>query len=114
MLFGNFETIVYYYADAECDAALESPGYGLVDDEALPLNMIRAIMDNNWGDVKIEFKWKPETFSHCSSQYRQQVNAGRFIIEEKYDARLALFAFLEKNGLEQGSKNIFSLKIFIR
>ena len=96
MLFGNFETIVSYFADA----AVKTLVYGLVDDEALPLNMIRAIMDNNWGDVKIEFKWKPETFSHCSSQYRRQVNAGRFIIEEKFDARLALFAFLEKNGLE--------------
>ena len=96
MLFGNFETILSYFFDA----GVETPGYGLVDDEALPLNMIRAIMDNNWGDVKIEFKWKPETFSHCSSQYRRQVNSGRFIIEEKFDARLALFAFLEKNGLD--------------
>ena len=96
MLFGNFEKILSYFAEA----AVEAPGYGLVDDEALPLNMIRAIMDNKWGDVKIEFKWKPETFSHCSTQYRREVNAGRFIIEEEYDARLALFAFLEKNGFE--------------
>ena len=96
MLLGNFHTILSYFAEA----AVEAPGYGLVEDEALPLNMIRAIMDNKWGDVTIEFKWKPETFSHCSAQYRRQVNSGRFILEPQYDARLALFAFLEKNGFE--------------
>ena len=73
---------------------------GPVEDEALPLNMIRALMDNRWGDVKIEFKWKPETFSHCSDQYRRQVHSERFILEPEFDARLVLFAFLEKNGFE--------------
>ena len=96
MFLNNFHTILSYFAEA----AVEAPGYGLVDDEALPLNMIRAIMDKKWGDVKIEFKWKPETFSHCSAQYRRQVSSGQFISEPKFDARLALFAFLEKNGFE--------------
>ena len=58
MLLGNFHTILSYFAEA----AVEAPGYGLVEDEALPLNMIQAIMNNKWGDVNIEFKWKPETF----------------------------------------------------
>ena len=96
MFLNNFHTVLTYFAEA----AEGAPGYGLVEDEALPLNMIRALMDNKWGDVKIEFKWKPETFSHCSDQYRRQVNSERFILEPEFDARLALFAFLEKNGFE--------------
>ena len=96
MLGSNYQAVLSYFFDAFS----ESKCFGLVDDEALPLGMIRAIMKDQWGGVEIEFKWKPETFSNCSVQYRKQVKTGRFINDSIYDARLAVFAFLEENGFE--------------